>query len=98
MVGATQISRYAIRVIGVIVGERDMRGPAPCELARLSREPLCALGLAEPFDREHRIATDDEASIADGRTVAGERRRDERPHAVGHALETAERLARDDGA
>jgi hypothetical protein len=56
------------------------------------------LGSAKSLDREHGVATHDEASIADGRAVTSERRRDERPHAVGHALEAAERLARHDSA
>jgi hypothetical protein len=80
-------------MIGVIVRERHVRRPATGELTRLASEPLRALRLIESLDREDRVASDNESTIRDRRPVAAERCRDERPHAIGDALETTERLA-----
>src|SRR5947208_15045112 len=94
----SEITGHAIRMVGVIVRQHDVGRPATGELARLTREPLRALRLIEPLDREHRVASDNESTIRDSRPVTAERRRDARPHAIGDALEIAERLARDNRA
>ena len=93
MLVAGEVPGDPIRVIGVIVRDRDVRRPPARKRTGLRSEPLRALWLIESLDRQHRVAADNEATIRDRRPVAGQRGRDERPHTVGDALEVAERFA-----
>src|SRR5437762_1697446 len=61
VVATSEITGHAIRMVGVIVRQHDVGRPATGELARLTREPLRALRLIEPLDREHRVASDNES-------------------------------------
>src|SRR3954469_12568260 len=93
-----EVSGDTVRMVGVIMRERDVRRPAAGELAGLRREPFGALRRVESLDGEHRVATGDEPTVGDRRAIAAEWVGDERPDAVGDAFEASERLARDGGA
>src|SRR5205823_13999603 len=87
MLVAGKVPGDPIRVIGVIVRDRDVRRPPARKRTGLRSEPLRALWLIESLDRQHRVAADNEATIRDRRAVARERGRDERQYTVGDALE-----------
>ena len=89
-----EIARHAIRVIGVIVCQRDVRRPLAGEFARFARQPERALGVVESLDREHAAASGDNAAVRNSRAITVEWRRDQRPDTVGDFLERPERFAR----
>ena len=96
MIARAQVSHQAVRVIGVVVGERHMRRPLARELARFSSQPRRALRLVESLDRQHTALSGNDASVRDGRVVSAERCGDKCPHAVRDFLEIAERFAGND--
>ena len=91
----SDVAVHTVRMVSVIVREHEMRRPPTRQLPRLRRHPARTMRSEQALDGHHAVATGNDAAVRQRRAITAQRRRHQRPDAIGYTLQPAPRFARD---